>query len=156
MSQPSDKPMSNPPSETSTNSNSPSARLNSPVKAAPKMMLKITTAEPSLKRLSPSIIVVSFLGAPNARNIATTATGSVAAMSAPKISAVESVNDVPQATRPPTTNVLMMTPKMASIKIGDKFWRSSLTSTWKAASKSKGGRKSAKISSSVNSIVIIP
>ncbi len=62
-----------------------------PSTTAARTMAKTTAAVPSLNRLSASTIVVSRSGTPSRRNNATTLTGSVAAMSAPKRSATTQV-----------------------------------------------------------------
>ena len=93
---PTARPTTVPPSAIHRNSpTAQPAEKSRPSTTTAATMAKSTAAAPSLNRLSASTSVVSRSETPSLRNSATTLTGSVAAMSAPKSSAT------PQA-RPPS------------------------------------------------------
>ena len=91
-----------------------------PSTAIPSSIEKATIAVASLSSDSPSTSTFSRFGAPSSLNRATTATGSVADISAPKTSATMSLISRAHQMPNPTTKVDMSIAGIARIKIGGR------------------------------------
>ena len=99
-----------------------------PTATTPNRILNSTMAVASLKRLSPSTRIANLLGAPTSLNSAITATGSVAAISAPKRSAGPHPMGVNRKTSEPTIPVESSSPGTANESTGARFCDSNLPS----------------------------
>ena len=89
------------------------------------------------------------LGTPSCRNSATTATGSVAEIIAPSRNASEKSRPVVTETTTATTPAVISTPGAARTTTIPKVWRSSPRSILYAASNTRPGSSTARISSGV-------
>jgi hypothetical protein len=89
---PSARPTAAPPATTMKNFHSPVERPASPPRIISRRMLKMTTAAPSLKRLSPSTMLLRRRLTPISRKRAITEIGSVALIIEPKRKATGSVS----------------------------------------------------------------
>ena len=105
-------------------------------------IMKRTTAEPSLSRLSPSIIVPSFGSAPRSLSSPTTATGSVAETIVPRSQHALKFQWVKSSwMKPPVMSEATTTPGIAIVTICHSCFRKMAYSMSKADSKSSVGRK---------------
>ena len=100
-----------------------------------------TAATPSLSRLSASTSSRSRPTTPVSLNVASTETGSVAAISTPNTVAAGQGQPSSSAIPAATTSAEMMTPAVASVRIGAASRRSSAQDRLRAASNSSGGSR---------------
>ncbi len=117
---------------------------------APNRMPKRTTAVPSLRRLSPSMMRDNRLSTLRSLKIASTEMGSVAEMMHPKRSAMSTGKPINQCTRYPVTRAASSTPALASSNRGTELRSSSRTSSFTLPSKTSAGRNNIKITSGVS------
>ena len=105
-------------------------------------IMKRTTAEPSLRSDSPSIIVPSFASVPRSLSSATTATGSVAERIVPRSQHALKFQWVKSSwMKPPVMSEATTTPGIAIVTICHSCFRKMAYSMSKADSKSSVGRK---------------
>ena len=121
-----------------TNRATPSSALT-PACTARTARANSTRPVPSFKRLSPSTRVRRPRGTSSRRIVATTATGSVAAVMAPTTKASSSGTPTPRCRANATTTADASTPGIASATIGARTGRSSAQSIEYAAAKTKPG-----------------
>ena len=117
---------------------------------APNRMPKRTTAVPSLRRLSPSMMRDNRLSTLRSLKMASTEMGSVAEMMHPKRSAMSTGKPINQCTRYPGTRAASSTPALASNNRGTELRSSSRTSSFTLPSKTSAGRNNIKITSGVS------